>query len=151
MSSLLVEQHVVAEPGRVWEVVTDVDSWASVISGIKTVERLDDSSEFGVGTTWRETRVIFGKEATEEMTVTGVEAGRCYTVEAESHGANYTSVITLAPRDGGTDLSMTFSTIPTSYLATVLSKTLGKIFEGSTRKSLAQDLRDIATAAETSD
>ena len=149
MSRVTVEQHVNATPQQVWDVVSDLDSWASVVSGIKTVQRLDDSPEFGVGTSWRETRVMFGREATEDMTVSKVDPGRSYTVEAESHGSRYTSVVTLAPSDGGTDLTMTFSATPTSSLSAMLSKTIGKLFEGSTRKALAKDLEDIATAAET--
>jgi len=151
MSKLTAEQHVNAAPEQVWGVVSDLDSWAAVVSGIKTVQRLDGSPEFGVGTSWRETRVMFGKESTEDMTVSKVDPGRSYTVEAESHGAHYTSVITLAPSDSGTYLTMTFTATTTSTLAAILSKTIGKLFEGSTRKALAQDLQDIATAAETRD
>ena len=150
MTKLIVEQHVDASSDRVWQVVTNIDAWPDVITGIKSVERLDDSTGFVVGTTWRETRVLFGKEATEEMSVTAIDEGSSYTVEAESHGAHYTSVINLDQNGDGTDLSMSFGAKTTGFFAAVMSKTIGKAFEGSTRKALEKDLKDIATAAESS-
>lgn len=151
MTTLVVQQHVDASPERVWQVATDVGAWPDVISGIKTVERLDDAPDFVVGTKWRETRVMFGREATEEMWVTAIDAGRSYTVEAESHGAHYTTVIRLTPSGDGTDLSWTFGAATTGFFASVMSKTIGKAFEGSTRKALAKDLKDMATEAEAND
>lgn len=145
---IVVQQHINATPERVWQVATGIRSWTEIISGIKAVERLDDSTEFVVGTTWRETRVMFGKEATEVMSVTAIDEGSSYTVEAESHGAHYTSVISLTPSNAGTELSMSFGATTSGLLATIMSKTIGKAFEGSSRKAMAKDLRDIAVAAE---
>ena len=150
MTTLIVEQHINAPSDRVWQIVTNIEAWPDVITAIKSVERLDDSTGFVVGTTWRETRVLFGREATEEMSVTAIDEGNSYTVEAESHGAHYTSVMSLDQNGDGTDLSMSFEAKTTGFFASVMSKTIGKAFEGSTRKALAKDLKDIATAAESS-
>ncbi len=46
--------------------------------GDHAVERLDSGTDFGVGTTWRETRVMFGREATEVMEIVAVDEGRSY-------------------------------------------------------------------------
>jgi hypothetical protein len=46
------------------------------------------------------------------------------------------------------ELSMEFGAEPTSTVAKVMSATVGKLFENATRKALAQDLDDIAAAAE---
>jgi carbon monoxide dehydrogenase subunit G len=150
MKAIVVQKHVSAAPDRVWQVATDLDSWSETISDIKSVERLAGSTGFGVGTSWRETRVMFGKEATEEMTVTAIVEGISYTVEAESHGAHYTSLAKLTPTGDGTEISMSFSAVATGFFADVMAKTIGKAFEGSMRKALQKDLDDLALAAESS-
>jgi len=48
---------------------TDLEGSAERLSGVNEAEILE-RPEFGLGTRWRETRTMFGKEATEEMVVT---------------------------------------------------------------------------------
>lgn len=138
-----------AAPERIWSVMTDLEGWVRVISGIERVERLDGDAGFGVGTRWRETRTLFGKTSTEEMAVTAVEPGRSYVVESDAQGAHYRSVVGVAPRPGGGSLvTMTFGAEPGSLVARILGATLGRLFIGSTRKAIEKDLADIAAAAE---
>ena len=150
MSEFAVTKHVAVTPEQVWAIVTDVAHYDQVIKGISVVQKLDDGAEFGIGTTWRETRKMYGKEATEEMVVTAVNPGVSYAVNAASHGAVYTSVISLAANGTGTDLTMTFGAEPTNPVSALFAKTIGKAFEGATKKALEQDLDDIARAAQAS-
>lgn len=138
-----------ATPERVWSVLTDLEGSPGRISGILSVERLDDGSEFGVGTKWKETRVMFGREASEVMEVTSVEPGSSYTVESDGKGAKYVSTMAVAPSaEGGSTVSMSFGGEPTGLVSRILSATLGKLAAGATRKMIEQDLKDIAAAAE---
>ncbi len=144
-----ISQDVAAPASVVWALITDIENSPDVISGIDSVQRLDDNEEFGVGTRWRETRTMFGKSASEEMTVTAVEAGRSYTTEAQHGKAHYTSSLRVEPKGEGTCvLSMHFDAEVTGILNKTLGAVVGKIFEGSTRKLMQQDLADIADAAE---
>ena len=52
--------------------------------------------------------------------------------------------------DGGSVLVMSFSGTPTGTMAKIVSATIGRFFVGATRKAFAQDLADIAAAAENS-
>ncbi|MDH3192848.1 MAG: SRPBCC family protein [Acidimicrobiia bacterium] len=143
MKTLRVARTTKATPDQLWNVITDLDRWADRISGITDVTRLDDGTDFGVGTRWRETRIMFGKAATEEMEVTKIDEGRSYTVEAGGRGADYTSVWAIEPKGDETELSMTFSGEPTSLIARIMAMTLGKLFEGATRKAMEKDFDDI--------
>ena len=147
MSSMTLGQDVAATPEEVWRVITDLDRAADVVSSIKEVWRLDGEDGFGVGTRWRETRVMLGREASETMEVTAIDEGRSYTVEAESRGAHYTSVMAVEPNGDGSRLSMTFEARPTTTVARLMAL-FGRLFEGSARKAMARDLRDVAAAAE---
>lgn len=138
-----------ATPDSVWAVLTNLEGSPDTISGILAVERLDGGTDFGVGTKWKETRTMFGREASEVMEVTSVEPGRSYTVESDGKGAKYTSTMSVQPStDGGSTISMSFGGEPTGMISRILSATLGRLAAGATRKMIEQDLKDIAAAAE---
>lgn len=148
MMDMTITRDVAASPDRVWEVITNLDAAPTTIEGITSVERLDGGPGFGVGTKWRETRIMFGKEATEEMEVTAIKPGTSYTVESDGKGAHYVSTWTVAPSETGSQVIMTFGGEPTGAFSRLMAATVGKMFEGTTRKAMEQDLADIAAAAE---
>jgi len=148
MKSIEVTRPVNAPPERVWEILTDLETAGSVISGILSIERLDGGSEFGVGTRWRETRKMMGKEATEEMEVTAIEPGRSYETKAGNAKVEYVSTMFVKPRGDGAVVGMTLAARPKTTSTKILSATLGRLFTGTTRKMIAKDLKDIADWAE---
>ena len=148
MSQLEISRNISAPTDRVWAIITDIEGSPAVISGIDEVERLSDDAGFKVGTRWRETRTLFGKEATEEMEVTAIDEHRSYTVEADSRNVHYTSVFTLQPADDGSSLRMTFEGVPRGAFTKFMAATVGRLMKGPTRKALQRDLDDIAAAAE---
>lgn len=147
MTTVSVRRNVQASPARVWSLATDIDRWPETMSGIEGVEVLAQP-DFGVGTRWRETRTLMGRQATEEMWVTALDEGRSYTVESDSHGAHYVSVFTFRPDDGGTDIELSFTGQPSSGVAKVLATVTGPLARRSVTKALQQDLDDLAAAAE---
>jgi carbon monoxide dehydrogenase subunit G len=149
MPNMDVSREVSASADVVWTIMTDLENAADTISAIQSVVILSEPQGFNVGTTWRETRTMFGKQATEEMSVTQVDPGISYVVEAENHGARYTTIMkVVATGEGSSKISMSFDAEPTGTMAKVMGATVGKLFENATEKALAQDLDDIAAAAE---
>lgn len=148
MRELTASQDSVAAPASVWKVMTDLDNAAARISAIEKIERLDDGSGFEIGTKWRETRTMFGKTATEDMTVSEIEPGRLYKTEARSHGAHYQSTHSVDSIEGGSRITMTFGAEPTSFVSKVFAVTIGRLFDNATRKAIVKDLAEIAAAAE---
>jgi carbon monoxide dehydrogenase subunit G len=149
MKPIRIERDVAAPPDRVWSTLTDLDRSPQVLSGVDRIERLDDGAGFAVGTRWRETRTMFGKEATEVMWVTAMEPGRSYVVEAESRGVHYRSELGVSSEgDEASRLWMTFDAEPRTLGGRIMGATIGLLFRGATRKMLARDLDDIAVVAE---
>jgi carbon monoxide dehydrogenase subunit G len=145
---LTVRREIDAPTTRVWDLITDIEHAADTLDGVTKVERLDDGVGFGVGTRWIETRVMFGKEATEEMVVSAVEAGRSYTTVAEHGATTYTSTLSVEPLAAERSrLSMSFAARTNSMPGKLMAATVGRLFQGATRKMMARDLEDIATAA----
>lgn len=149
-NEIQMSQHVAASPERVWAVLTDLDAAPETLTGVIGFERVSGEG-YVVGTRWRETRKMLGKEATEEMWVAEVDPGRRTVVKANSRGADYTTVFVLAPNGDGTDLTMTFAADPdkSSFFAKLMIKLFAGLAAKATSKMMAQDLRDIAAAAET--
>ena len=147
MHELSVSRQVAAPRDRVWSVLTDIDRAPQVMEAIQSVERLD-GDRFGVGTRWRETRKVFGREATEVMEVTAVDPPVGYTVHADGPGTRYVSRFTLTEEGDGTRMTMTFGAQPTGLVGRVMNATVGRLAAGATRRAVAADLEDLARACE---
>jgi len=146
---LTVETDVRAAPEAVWRIVADIENAASTVEAIESVEVLEPARGPSlVGLKWRETRTMFGKQATEVMWVTDARDGSHYETRAESHGAVYRSRVAVDPDADGARLSMTFQAQPVTLGAKVMWGVTGFLFKGATRKALAKDLADIKAAAE---
>lgn len=149
MSELRIDREVNAPAERVWAVLTDLEGTERTLSAVRRIERLDGGSGFGVGTRWRETRVMFGREATEEMAVTSVEPARSYVVESDSRGTHYRSVMGVEPLgESRSRVYMTFAAEAGGILGKIMAATLGRLMMGVVRKELRRDLEDITRAAE---
>ena len=138
---------IAADRGRVFEVFCDLDNAAANIAGITRIDVLDGPTKLNLGTRWRETRVMFGKDATEEMWVTGYNQDVSYVVEAESRGAHYRSEYRFSTVDGGTRVDLSFEGVPLTLGARVAG-VIGGLFAGATRKALHKDLVDLKRVCE---
>jgi hypothetical protein len=146
--SVVVERSIAANQGPVWETLTDLVGMPHVLSGVTHVEVLT-AGAFGVGTRWRETRRMFGKEATEEMWVTASEPPERYVVEAESHGTHYISEWQLrADGPSATRVRMTFTGVASGGVTGLLAKILGGVGARAVSKAVAKDLDDVAVSVE---
>lgn len=129
-----------------FDLFSDVTQIAERVEGIQTVEMLSETVQ-GVGTRWRETRVMFGQTATEEMEISDFQPNKSYDVVAESNGTKYHTQYTFAERDGVTFVEMVFSGTPTTTAGRVMS-VFNFLFAGATRKALEADMDDLKRIAE---
>lgn len=147
MNAITVSRQVAAPRQQVWDVITDLDRAPQVMPAIQKVERLEGDG-FDVGTRWRETRRMFGRDATETMQVTAVDAPNSYVVEADGRDAHYRTEFYLVDDAGGTRVTMTFAAEPHGVASRVMAATVGRVFSGATRRALAADLDDIVRTCE---
>jgi uncharacterized protein YndB with AHSA1/START domain len=98
-------------PDRVFRALTDLEGAAQWMPGFRGIERVGDVRQ-GVGMRWRESRKIFGKEATEEFEVTHFHPPSHLAVRVDgskgtSGRGTYEFDYRLAQRVGGTEVRMT--------------------------------------------
>ena len=149
MKPIQVSRGVKAPASVVWGIITDIEGSVDTIAAIEKVEILSGGHEFGLGTTWRETRTMFGRQATEVMEVTEVVEGESYVVVARPDSANYRTAMSILPTgETACTVSMEFGANPKGRMTRFMGATMGKMFEGATRKAFQADLDDIAMAAE---
>jgi carbon monoxide dehydrogenase subunit G len=146
MFGFTVDRHIAAPPEVVFARTTDLRRAPEVITAIVKMEVLT-SGPVGVGTRFRETRVMFGREATEEMTITAFEPPKGYTLSAESHGSRYHTELSFAPEGQGTRVTFTFQGTPVTLMARVMSVLMRPMIN-SAMKACAKDLDDIKAAIE---
>jgi carbon monoxide dehydrogenase subunit G len=146
MAQFTCDTLINAPVEAVFELFADIPEAARRIQGIERIEMLTDGP-VGVGTRFRETRIFFNREATEEMEFTDFEAPERYRVECRSHGAHYLSTFNFIPEAAGTRVQCTFEVRPLSLFAKLMSPFAGAMM-GSVRKCTESDMRDLKAIAE---
>lgn len=141
-----VATEITAAPEVVFATLTDLEKLPGFLQGVRSVEMLDPGP-LRVGTRFRETRIMFGREATEEMTFSVFDPPRRFVLTAENHGTRYTTTHDVASSGSGSRVSLTFEGVPLALAARLFS-ILGALFAGNIRKLLAADLEAVKAEAE---
>lgn len=147
--SQTLARDIEADPDRVWAVLTDLDHAEQNLSGVERIERLTEGP-YRVGTRWRETRTMLGKESTQEMEVTDLEALGSTTVASSAGGVRYTTTFRLEALHPGTRLTMEFAgdAHEAGALTKIAAKVMGPLGNKAARQAMEKDLDDIVAAAE---
>ena len=130
-----------APVNNVFQVYSDFGNAAERVEGIESIEILT-GEPVGVGTRFRETRIMFGRSSTEEMEITKFNSPNMYQVDAESHGSHYTTLFYFEERGGSTHVKWEFIGTPLTFGAKMMS-ILGFLAKGATRKMMDKDIADL--------
>jgi carbon monoxide dehydrogenase subunit G len=141
-----VETEIAAPPHVVYATATDIEQWQRFIRGIERLEILNPGP-LAVGTKFRETRTMFGRTATEEMTVSALTPPGRFDLTAESHGTRYHAHHEITATPGGSRLKLVFEGTAVTFGAK-LGMLIGMLFKGAVKKHLQTDMEDIKAEAE---
>jgi len=146
MAKFSMREHINAPPEIVFEVASDFHHAAENIEGIENLEVLTDGP-IGVGTRFRETRVMFGKSSTEELEITEFDAPHSYVVASDSCGAHFRAEYRFVGDIAGTHVRLEFDCQPVTLVAKLMSP-LSWLMMGPMKKCIAADLNDLKRIAE---
>ena len=146
MASVTVEKIINAPRETVFAKASDFESAANMVSDIVEVEILTEGP-IGKGTRFKETRIFWGKKATEIMEIVAFEPNSSYQLQANSHGARYLTTFNFVAEGEATKVSMFFEATPLSFFAKVMS-IFSKAMMNSVRKAVEKDLDDLKKACE---
>lgn len=143
MGKLELTERIEAPVSETFRAFTDFRALPERISGITKVEMVTDGP-VGKGTRFRETRVVFGKEATEEFEVTEFEPDARYVMACDSCGVHWEYEHAFTPEDGGTRVDVR----GTAEGGGLISKLMWGLMAGACRKALRKDMAEAKAAIE---
>ena len=126
MPTINISKHFEASPQIAFETISDFPNAADFVEGIKEIQMLTDGP-VAVGTRIKETRIIMGREGTEEMEVTVLDAPEKFVVEAYNHGTAYITTYDVEPDGDGAKVTMTFTGTPQTLMAKILAALFSKM------------------------
>ncbi|MGJ8529241.1 SRPBCC family protein [Maritalea sp.] len=126
MPSLTVSQQFMSDQQTAFNVISDFPNAANYIDGILKVEMLTDGP-VAVGSRVRETRIMMGREATEEMEVTQMDAPDTFVVKAFSRGTEYITTYTLEPAGDYTKVTLHFRATPKTFMSKVMAAVFSRM------------------------
>ncbi|HEU4884862.1 MAG TPA: SRPBCC family protein [Longimicrobium sp.] len=133
-----------APPERAFEGLTNLENAEAWMPGLIRIERLDGGAA-GVGSRWRETRTMYGKEVSEEFEVTTFQPPSRFGLRVDgSKGSSGNGVYTfdyrLSPDGAGTRVVMDASIGGISRVREWITR----LFSGMYKKMIAKDLHALA-------
>ncbi len=135
MAHMIVKRTINAPIDVVFKTVADINQFSQAIPHIVRVEILSDIKS-GVGTRFRETRLMKGKEATTELEVTEYTENDRVRIVADSHGTVWDTLFTVEAKDGQTLLTM----IMDARAYKLLPKLINPMVKGIIKKAIAKDM-----------
>lgn len=135
MSQTTVVRSIDAPIERVFDTVAHVENFAKAVPNIVTSEFLSDVTS-GVGTRFRETRRMGGKEATTELEVTEYVENDRVRIVADAGGTIWDTVFAVAPNSDRVQLVLTMDARPYTFI----SRLVNPFIKGFVRKALESDM-----------
>jgi carbon monoxide dehydrogenase subunit G len=146
MATFALSKKIDAPPAAVFNVFSDLANAAGRIKAITKIEVIPPGP-VGVGTRFKETRMMFGKECTEEMEITAFDPGHSYEVTGHTCGVDICTVFHFSPEGDGTRVDVDHRTRATSFFGKLM-KPMGFLMKGLLKKCIDQDLEDLKKVAE---
>ena len=135
MTRTIAKCTIDAPVGEVFEAVADIGNFSKAVPQITNVEFLSDVKR-GVGTRFRETRLMGGREASEELEVTEFVQDERVRIVSDSHGAVWDTVFEVTTVGGHTLLTMTMDAKPHKLLARIMTP----LTKGIVKKAIEKDM-----------
>ena len=104
MNGFEFSEHIARPPREVFAVISDPTEATRFLDSIKESKKLT-GGPIAVGTTFRETRIVSGKEASADLLVTAYEPDTHVGISTEAEGITVAYHYRLVPEGDGTRLT----------------------------------------------
>lgn len=133
--------EISADRTSVFEAFTELSAYTDRIDAITKIEILA-GDKAALGTRFKETRIMFGKEASEIMEFTAFETPSRFVLDARSHGSHYETSHSFEEKGGATKVKIFFKATAETFTAKILSA-LFFFMKGSMIKAFQSDLKNM--------
>ncbi|QDT95014.1 SRPBCC family protein [Gimesia aquarii] len=135
MTQTTITRTIDAPLEDVFNTVADISQFSEAIPHIIKVEFLTESKT-GVGTRFRETRVMKGKEVATELEVTEYAENDRVRMVADSHGTVWDSLFTVRSENGKTNLTLIMEARAYKFLPRLMNP----LIKGMVAKAVGMDM-----------
>ena len=130
-----------ATKDEVFNAFSDLKNLANNVRAIKSIELLTPG-DVGIGSKFKETRVMFGKESSETMEITQFSPPDYFKEEAQSNGMHYVTEWRFIAEGNKTTVSIDFSGKSTTSTARLLNILFSFMTSGM-KKAFLADMDDL--------
>ena len=120
---------------RVFAALSDPSQFSEAVPHILNIEFLSDVKS-GVGTKFRETRLMGKKEATTELEITECVENEHIRIVTESNGTLWDTVMSVSDSGGKTELNMAMDATASGFFGSLMIK----MIKGMIQKALEKDM-----------
>ena len=145
MSRTIVRRTIDAPADFVFRTVAEIENYSKAIPHIVDVEFLSDVRS-GVGSRFRETRLMMGREASTILEVTEYVENDRVRIVSDEGGTIWDSVFTVSPVDGGTELTLVMDAAPYTFKSRILTPVMKLVI----RMGLVKDMDAVKEYCESS-
>lgn len=146
MSRITITKTINAPAAQVFKTVADINNFSKAVPHIVSAEILSDIKR-GVGTRFRETRLMNGQEATTELEVTEYIDNDRVRIVTDSHGTVWDTLFVVRPANGQTELELTMD----ARAHKLLPKLMNPLIKGVISKAIEKDMDAVKSYCETSE
>ncbi|MGI9600307.1 MAG: SRPBCC family protein [Acidimicrobiales bacterium] len=135
MTRTTVTRTIESLPAEVFDAVAHIERFAEVVDDITDVEFISESTR-GVGTRFRETRLMRGRPSTTELEVTEYQPDHRVRLVSDQGGTIWDTVFEVEPAGAASRLTMTMDARPYKLLAKVTTP----LFKGVIARAIESDM-----------
>jgi len=133
--------QIASPKSDVFNTFSNLNDLADSVQAITKIELLT-TGEIGVGTKFKESRVMFGKESDEVMEITHFSPHSHFREEAHSNGVHYISDWNFEESDNQTTVTVTFRAQAQILVAKLMGLLLF-LMASSMKKAFVTDMNDL--------
>ncbi len=135
MTQTIVTRTINAPVDMVFKTIADINNYSKAVPHIVSAEIVSDTKS-GVGTRFRETRIMGGKEATTELEITEYIENDRVRIIADSHGTLWDTLFTVRSVGEGTELKLVMD----ARTDKIMSKVMNFLIKGMIKKAIEKDM-----------
>ena len=143
MKPILISKTINAPVELVFKTVAHIEDFSKVVNDIVKIEFLSENKT-GVGSRFRETRIMKGKEAATELEVKEYVENEKVRIVAESGGTVWDTLFTVKEENDATKLNVEMNATANNFF----SKIMNSLIKGMITKAIEKDMDAVKTYCE---
>jgi len=144
VTTTTVSTEIQASAEDVFKTVSEIENFSKAVPHIVNVEFLSDIKS-GVGTRFRETRLMKCKEASTELEVTEYQPHDRVRIVSDTHGTVWDTVFTVKPAEEGR-VTLTMTMEARAYK--LLARLMNPLIKGMIKKAIQDDMAAVKAYCE---